>query len=129
MAPVLEEARICPSALEDSLAECRRFDCDGCGRNAEAWSDGNPYYLDEHGTKRYAYHPDHENLARCVGNDEPHLCLQCGVESNVDSRQRRSNCPACDADRLVPLWDLAGKRCPSCPRGRFVLDPNPGAIS
>jgi hypothetical protein len=111
------------------VAECRRFDCDCCGRTVEAWSDGNPYYMDQHGMKKYAYHPDHENLARCIGNDVPHLCLQCGVETNIDSRRPHLVCPGCSEDGLVEAWELAGRPCPSCSRGRFVLDPNPGAIS
>ena len=40
------------------MAECRRFVCSGCGRKIDAWSDGNPFYIDETGKKQYAYHPD-----------------------------------------------------------------------
>jgi hypothetical protein len=32
------------------------FVCRGCGREICAWDEGNPYYLDEFGRKRYAYH-------------------------------------------------------------------------
>ncbi len=52
----------------------------------EAWSDGNPYYIDGGGAKLYAYHPDHDSLAQCIGNDDPHLYLSCGREFMVDSR-------------------------------------------
>lgn len=105
------------------MAEGRRLVCNHCGRSVEAWSDGNPYYRDERGRKRYAYHPDHENLARCVGNDEPHLCLACGAETKVDSLKPRTRCRKCKADRLVPCWELAGHPCPTCRTGIFVEDP------
>ena len=57
------------------MAMAIRFVCGGCERTIEAWSDGNPYYIDEAGAKKYAYHPDHERLSKCIGNDDPHLCL------------------------------------------------------
>jgi predicted lipoprotein with Yx(FWY)xxD motif len=50
------------------------FVCSNCAHSVEAWDDGNPYYLDDGGKKVYAYHPDHEALAKCIGNDAPHLC-------------------------------------------------------
>jgi hypothetical protein len=40
-----------------SMAEARRFACGSCSFSVTAWSDGNPYYLDETGEKQYAYHP------------------------------------------------------------------------
>jgi hypothetical protein len=52
------------------MAEGRRFVCDECGDSVEAWSDGNPYFVTEDGRKQYAYHPDHEALRKCSGNDE-----------------------------------------------------------
>lgn len=60
------------------MADAKRFVCGSCRRVIEAWSDGNPYYLDRDGQKHYAYHPNHERLDRCIGNDLPHLCLACG---------------------------------------------------
>lgn len=53
------------------MAETVRFTCSELGKTIEAWSDGNPYHIDENGQKQYAYHPDHENLARRIGNDSP----------------------------------------------------------
>lgn len=111
------------------MAEGVRFACSACGKAVEAWSDGNPYYLDASGAKVYAYHPDHEALARCVGNDTPHLCLACGVEGTVDSRAPRSACAACGREELVATFELEDQRCPSCPSGRFVRDPDFFAIS
>jgi hypothetical protein len=111
------------------MAECRRFVCGRCARAVDAWSDGNPYYVDEGGQKRYAYHPDHENLARCVGNDVPHLCLACGATTKVDSRAPRDQCRRCRARQLVATWDLAGRRCPYCKEGAFGEDPRVVAIS
>lgn len=105
------------------------FVCDACGHAVEAWTDGNPYYIDVDGKKRYAYHPDHENLARCVGNDDPHLCLSCGAACKVDSRKPRSTCPRCRARDLVPTTDLDGRPCPRCEDGTFRLDPDRYAIS
>lgn len=40
------------------MAEGIRYICDNCSRAIEAWSDGNPYYIDDSGNKKYAYHPD-----------------------------------------------------------------------
>lgn len=111
------------------MAECRRYVCDRCARAVEAWSDGNPYYRDTEGKKRHAYHPDHERLALCIGNDVPHLCLGCGRETTVDSRRRRTRCRACEAGPLVETWELAGHSCPYCRAGRFAQDPTFVAVS
>ena len=121
----------------DSLRQRRRFQvaqsrflvCCGCGFEIEAWSDGNPYYRDHRGRKRYAYHPDHERLARCIGNDEPHLCLQCGAQIKVDSLKPVSQCRKCKAGPLIALRDLEGRPCPHCSAGKYVLDSERGAIS
>ena len=111
------------------MAEGLRFVCSGCGKAIEAWSDGNPYYLDEAGAKRYAYHPDHENLDRCIGNDSPHLCLGCGEEFMVDSRAPAEACPGCGSKRFVDTFRLAGRPCPFCKAGRFSVDPGFRPIS
>ena len=104
------------------MAECTRFVCAHCARAIEAWSDGNPFYLDEGGKKRYAYHPDHENLARCIANDVPHLCLGCGSKRKIDSRKPRTDCPRCKLGRLVPTVNLDGQPCPYCKIGVFHRD-------
>lgn len=111
------------------MAECRRHVCTHCARTVEAWSDGNPYYLDAEGRKQYAYHPDHERLARCIGNDAPHLCLTCGSQARVDSRRPRTTCRRCKDGPLVHTFDLAGRPCPYCHTGEFALDPSWYAIS
>jgi hypothetical protein len=36
-------------------------------------------------SKQYVYHPQHDTLALCIGNDAPHLCLACRVDVMVDS--------------------------------------------
>ena len=46
------------------MAQCIRFACDNCSNDVEAWDDGNPYYFDRRGVKKYAYHPD-PNFERC----------------------------------------------------------------
>ena len=42
------------------------FVCDKCDHAIVAWDDGNPYYIDDDGKKKYAYHPNHELLERCI---------------------------------------------------------------
>jgi hypothetical protein len=111
------------------MASGNRFVCDYCELTIEAWSDGNPYFLDEHGKKCYAYHPDHEALAKCVGNDSPHLCLACGAEFNVDSRTPNSGCPKCRSLDVADTFELEGRKCPACPTGRFSIDPDFRVIS
>ena len=111
------------------MALCRRLACSDCGFAVEAWDDGNPYFRDERGRKQYAYHPDHEKLARCIGNDVPHLCLACGKQGKVDSLKPRATCRACKSGPLVPLGEVDGHTCPQCRRGTFVEDPLGFAVS
>ena len=111
------------------MAECIRFVCDACGHAIEAWSDGNPYYLDEDGAKQYAHHPHHDLMARCIGNDSPHLCLACGAEVMVDSREPTRECSACGAEALVDTFELEGQPCPACKAGRFARDPEFWCVS
>ena len=111
------------------MAEAFLFFCDKCNHSIEAWSDGNPYYVDKHGNKKYAYHPDHENLDRCIGNDSPHICLSCGTDIMVDSRQSVSTCPKCKHAKLADTFQLEGLRCPYCKKGVFKKDPNYHCIS
>lgn len=103
--------------------------CGKCKRAIAAWDDGNPYFIDHAGTKQYAYHPDQESLARCIGNDSPHLCLSCGEEFMVDSRAPAEKCPKCGALEIVDTVELEGRRCPSCNAGVFAADPNSMRIS
>lgn len=104
------------------MAECVRFFCSGCGQSIEAWSDGNPFYIDETGGKKYAYHPNHDELAKCIANDVPHICLDCGTESKIDSRLDIKNCPKCSSEKVVDSFCLEGVRCPNCKDGHFVQD-------
>ena len=111
------------------MAQAKLFVCGKCQKTVEAWSDGNPYYLDDAGEKRYAYHPDHENLARCIGNDTPHLCLNCGSEFVVDSRTPIEACPNCEKAEISDSYHLDGKRCPYCKDGDFAEDPDYQCVS
>jgi len=111
------------------MAEGLRFVCGSCGKTIEAWSDGTPYYIDARGKKRYAYHPDHEHLALCIGNDTPHLCLACGKEFMVDSRSPISRCPTCGSPDIADTFHLDGKTCPTCRKGTFGIDPQGHMIS
>ncbi len=111
------------------MAEAKRFVCGNCRRAIEAWSDGNPYYLDKAARKQYAYHPDHERLARCIGNDSPHVCLACGNEFNVDSRAPKTECPKRGDVDIDDTYGLSGRRCPYCKAGIFAADPDYHCIS
>jgi DNA-directed RNA polymerase subunit RPC12/RpoP len=111
------------------MAQCSRYNCSGCGRQIDVWSDGNPYYIDDTGCKEYAYHPDHKGLAKCIGNDVPHLCLTCGKEVVIDSRSSVQKCPDCDSEKVVSTYYLDGRECPTCRNGRFVQDKSYFAIS
>jgi len=111
------------------MAEAREFVCNHCGHSEGGWSDGNPYYIDEHGKKQYAYHPRHDLLALCIGNDSNHLCLDCGNKFLVDSRAPITTCPKCNSHDFECVFDLDGKRCPVCKNGTFRIDPTVRAIS
>ena len=111
------------------MAEAVRFKCDACGHAIEAWSDGNPYYINDAGEKEYAYHPDHERLDRCIGNDSPHLCLNCGEEFMVDSEHPIQKCPKCKESKIVDTFLLDGHLCPFCSGGTFGKDPDFFCIS
>ncbi|MCA9099443.1 MAG: hypothetical protein KDA36_13695 [Planctomycetaceae bacterium] len=111
------------------MAECIRFVCDSCGFAIEAWSDGNPFYLDEEGKKVYAYHPNHDELVKCIANDVPHLCLDCGKEVKIDSRLEQKVCSKCKSARVAETYVLNGVECPKCREGRFNQDEGIVAIS
>ena len=106
------------------MAEALRFVCDNCNHEVVAWSDGNPYYIDKTGAKQYAYHPDHDRLALCIGNDSPHHCLGCGTEFKVDSRAPVRAYPSCSSDEIVDSFRLEGCCCPYCKKGKFAVDPD-----
>ena len=105
------------------MAECIRFVCESCSNAVEAWDDGNPYYYDRRGKKKYAYHPDPKR-ERCVGNDSPRLCLECGAQTMVDSKTPVAHCATCSSDKIVDLFKLAGHQCPACKLGVFTRDPD-----
>lgn len=111
------------------MAQGIRFVCSHCSRGIVAWSDGNPYFINAKGEKEYAYHPDHERLERCIGNDSPHLCLGCGEGFMVDSEAPISVCPKCGTSEIADTYRLAGCGCPFCKVGTFAQDPNFFAIS
>ncbi len=111
------------------MAESVLHSCGSCHRTIEAWSDGNPYNLDENGDKKYAYHPNHELLEHCIGNDSPFLCLACGREFMVDSESPIDSCPNCTSPRIADELDLDGLHCPYCKAGVFTRGQNHGCIS
>ena len=104
------------------MAQCIRFVCSGCGQSIEAWDDGNPFYIDENGNKKYAYHPNHDEREKCIANDLPHLGLSCGTEVKIDSRLESRVCPECGAGDVVDTWQLEGVKCSKCEDGHFVSD-------
>jgi len=105
------------------MAEALQYICSSCGHTVQAWSDANPYYIDESGCKQYAYHPDFEGLARCIGVDSPHICLACGEGFRVDSEAPTDECPKCGSDNFVGTFELNEQRCPYCKKGVFAVDP------
>jgi len=111
------------------MAEALLYICNHCGHAIKAWSDGNPYFINEDGVKEYAYHPDHERLSRCIGNDSPHLCLDCGQEFMVDSQDPAKVCVRCESNHFVDLFKLENCTCPYCKLGKFLMDPNFYCIS
>lgn len=110
------------------MAESLRYVCNHCDRAIEAWSDGNPYYINKSGAKQYAYHPDKE-LSYCIGNDSPHLCLDCGQEFMVDSRSPAKACIHCGSSQFIDKFKLEGSTCPYCKIGQFYTDPDFFCIS
>jgi hypothetical protein len=95
------------------------FLCSHCEYQVQSWDDGNPYYY-VNGKKKYAYHPQHDLLKECIGNDSPHICLACSEEFMVDSLSPISACPKCESDQIIDTWELKGKQCPKCKEGKFV---------
>jgi len=81
------------------------------------------------GTADHAYHPDHENLNRCIGNDSPHICLSCADQFIVDSRFPIDRCPKCSSSAIAGAFELQGKDCPFCKRGVLDKDPDFYCIS
>lgn len=111
------------------MAEGIRFVCSDCRYSIEAWSDGNPFYIDETGNKQYAHHPDHDELSKCIANDVPHLCLACGNEVKIDSRLGHESCPDCGSTNVIDTFHLQGVKCPKCDGGHFDQDKDYCAIS
>jgi len=101
------------------MAECVQFVCSNCGNSIEAWSDGNPFYVDADGKKIYAHHPNHDELAKCIANDVPHLCLEYGTESKIDSRIDPQVCPHCSSESIVDSFNLNGVDCPKCKKRAY----------
>ena len=111
------------------MAQALRFVCTHCQHEIKAWPDGNPYYINENGAKQHAYHPDHERLALCIGNDSPQLCVSCGQRFMIDSRAPITVCPECNSSQLVGIYELGGHSCPYCKVGKFLTDLNFFCIS
>ena len=110
------------------MAQCIRFVCDHCGGPIESWDEGNPYYIDRRGKKRYAYHPQSEREL-CIGVDSPHLCLDCGARFAVDSGKPITKCPKCKSPKISDTYNLAEKICPDCKLGVFRVDPEFHCVS
>ncbi|BBM64318.1 hypothetical protein VA249_09640 [Vibrio alfacsensis] len=110
------------------MAQAILFVCTSCDECIESWSDGNPYYIDENGKKRYAYHPE-PNFDRCIGNDSPHICLGCAHEFKVDSRVPKTECPKCQSSNIKSDYDVEGEACPYCKKGVFERGIPPLKIS
>jgi DNA-directed RNA polymerase subunit RPC12/RpoP len=105
------------------MAEGKRFVCDACAKEIEAWDEGDPYYRNEQGEKVYAYHPS-PMRDRCSGVDSPTLCLQCGRRFKVDSAKPVHHCPKCNSKDIRDEFRLDGATCPYCKEGAFRQDPD-----
>ena len=102
------------------MAQGVHISCTACDFSTDAWSDGNPYYLDEQGNKHYAYHPDPE-ADRCTEVDVPHICMKCAHQFKVDSAAPTRRCPKCTFGQISRVWRLPGKTCPCCQSGELVV--------
>ena len=111
-----------------NMAESLCYICNHCHHAIEAWSDGNPYYIDETGKKQYAYHPD-PLFDLCIGNDSPHLCLSCGYGFTVDSQAPITACPECGSNQVADTYQIENRTCPYCKVGKFAADPGFSCIS
>lgn len=105
------------------MAGCIRYVCQNCRFDLESWDEGCPYYIDERGKKRYAFHPD-PMRDKCIGNDSPYICLECGRQFKVDSRAPRTNCPKCKSTDIIDTFNLQGQKCPKCKKGVIMRDPD-----
>jgi hypothetical protein len=99
----------------------RFFNCINFAQSISSKDDGNPCYFDELGVKRYAYHPDHENLSRCVDIDSPHLCLGCGACFLMDSKVKRNRCPECKSPKVKSQFTLEECVCPYSKKRIFLI--------
>jgi hypothetical protein len=110
------------------MAMSKTFVCSACSFTVESWDDGNPFFIQPDGAKRYVYHPDPDrDLA--IANDVPQLCLACGAEFNVDSRTKISITPCCGSASFSQTYKLTNKPCPKCKTGKFKVDKSQWKIS
>ena len=99
------------------------FFCNECGKVIRFFSDGNPYYFDENGKKRYAHYPDIKKLDQCIGNDLPHICLNCGDRFVLDTMRLPGHyCPKCKTPDVIEVRNLWAETCPFCKTGSFLID-------
>lgn len=110
------------------MAEGREYFCSRCRRKILAWDEGNPYYVDASGKKRYAYHPNPEREL-CTGNDSDYLCLECGRKFKADSELPDVKCPKCNSSSVTDTWQLEDKPCPYCCKGKFKADTDSFIVS
>jgi hypothetical protein len=113
---------------DDQMAGCMKFVCNNCAHSIEAWDEGNPYYFDKAGQKKYAYHPN-RNFSRCIGNDTPNICLACGEVFNIDSCNPVTECHKCASTNIADTCRLDGVPCPYCHEGVFKRDQDYHCVS
>jgi nitrous oxidase accessory protein NosD len=111
------------------MASGETYRCNQCRFDVMVWSDGNPFYRDEKGAKHYAYHPNHDLLDRCIGNDPSRLCRSCLETFIHDSDRPAPTCAKCGSADTLDLHEIAGTTCPKCQKGKMTHDPNSYAIS
>lgn len=79
--------------------------------------------------KKYAYHPNHDLLALCIGNGVDHLCPNGSDQFRIDSRDPQTACPKCHSEEISDTFDLGGKPCSWCKAGNLRRDSDYIAIS
>ena len=125
--------------------------CPVCSFEIEAWSDGNPYILDDRNRPKFYYHPCEseriEIIASCEwarsktdaelsqilelksGIMSDMICLECAGKFKCDTEKKKPKCRKCGSENVHDQFLLEGVTCPKCHRGQFPDVPERGAIS
>lgn len=128
--------------------------CSQCRFKIIACDDGNPYILDDNGTKHFCCHPGEmdtimevvqaSSVGRTLsgealesfiqsrrGNLGEFLCLDCGrrFKAETERAPRPPVCTRCGSTNVCSSVEIDGRTCPKCRQGIFREDPMERAIS